>query len=47
MRWKQKRRPPLARDDVAVKTRTLNLLGWVNLVPSAKFDPADEELAYA
>lgn len=47
MLWKQKRRPPLAPDDVAAKTRTLNLLGWVDLVPSAEFDPADEELAYA
>lgn len=47
MLWKEKRRPPLARDDVAAKTRTLNLLGWVDLVPTAEFDPADEELAYA
>ncbi|MBK8906694.1 MAG: macro domain-containing protein [Rhodospirillales bacterium] len=47
MRWKQKRRPPINRNDVANTTRNLNLLGWVDLVPSSELDPADEELAYA
>lgn len=47
MRWKQKRRPPLDRNEVASTTRNLNLLGWVDLVPNAELDPADEELAYA
>lgn len=47
MRWKQKRRPPLDRNEVAHTTRNLNLLGWVDLTPNAELDPADEELAYA
>lgn len=47
MRWKQKRRPPLNRDEVASTTRKLNLLGWVDLVPNSELDPVDEELAYA
>jgi O-acetyl-ADP-ribose deacetylase (regulator of RNase III) len=47
MRWKQKRRPPLDRAEVASTTRNLNLLGWLDLVPSSELDPADEELAYA
>ncbi len=47
MQWKQKRRPPLNRMAVASMTRTLNLLGWVDLAPSAELDPTDEELAYA
>lgn len=45
--WKQKRRPHLDRAAVASTTRNLNLLGWVDLAPSAELDPADEELAYA
>lgn len=47
MQWKQKRRPPLNKMAVASMTRTLNLLGWVDLAPSAELDPTDEELAYA
>ena len=34
MKWKQKRRPPLRREDVAKMIRSLNMLGWVNLKPS-------------
>jgi len=47
MRWKQKRRPPLSRDEVAATTRQLNILGWLDLSPNRELDPADEELAYA
>ncbi len=47
MRWKQKRRPPLSRVEVATTTRQLNVLGWLDLTPSHELDPADEELAYA
>ncbi len=47
MRWKQKRRPPLSREEVAATTRQLNLLGWVDLTASGDFNPIDEELAYA
>jgi len=34
MKWKQKRRPPLRRDEVAKMIRSLNMLGWVNLKTS-------------
>lgn len=34
MKWKQKRRPPLRREEVAKMIRSLNMLGWVNLKPS-------------
>ena len=44
---KHTRRPPLDWAAVASTTRNLNLLGWVDLAPSAELDPADEELAYA
>ena len=47
MRWKQKRRPPLNRDEVSITTRYLNVLGWLDLVPSRDLDPADEDIAYA
>ncbi|MCH8097515.1 MAG: macro domain-containing protein [Proteobacteria bacterium] len=47
MQWKQKRRPPLNRNEVADATRYLNVLGWLDLVPSQELDPEDEELAFA
>ncbi|MCH8212821.1 MAG: macro domain-containing protein [Proteobacteria bacterium] len=47
MRWKQKRRPPLNMDEVSITTRYLNVLGWLDLVPSHELDPADEDVAYA
>jgi hypothetical protein len=34
MKWKQKRRPPLQREEVAKMIRSLNMLGWVNLKAS-------------
>jgi len=34
MRWKQRRKPPLKREDVAKMNRSLNMLGWVRLTPS-------------
>ncbi len=47
MQWKQKRRPPLNRDEVSNATRYLNVLDWLDLVPSRELDPKDEEIAYA
>ena len=32
--WKLRRRPPLNDDDVALAIRRLNVLGWINAVPS-------------
>lgn len=32
--WKQKRRPPLQEEDIAVTIRNLNLLRWLDLAPS-------------
>lgn len=34
MKWKQKRRPPLRREEVAKMIRSLNMLGWVHLKTS-------------
>ena len=34
MQWKQRRRPPLADDEVAQTIRNLNMLGWIDVEPS-------------
>jgi uncharacterized protein YwgA/O-acetyl-ADP-ribose deacetylase (regulator of RNase III) len=34
MNWKQRRKPPLSRDDVAQAVRGLNLLGWIEAQPT-------------
>lgn len=34
MKWKQKRKPPLNKNDVAETIRNLGILGWFNLKPS-------------
>ena len=34
MKWKQKRKPPLNKEDVAETIRNLGVLGWFNLKPS-------------
>lgn len=47
MRWKQKRQPPFNRDEVSTAIRHLNVLGWLDLLPSQELDPTDEEIAYA
>ena len=40
--WKQNRRPPIAAEDFGTAIRHLNMLGWVNLSPSADLPlPAD------
>jgi hypothetical protein len=43
MKWKQRRRPPLKREDVAKMIRSLNMLGWVRLT-SSKDLPVSERL---
>jgi uncharacterized protein YwgA len=34
VQWKQRRRPPLDKNDVAEEIRALNLMGWLHLAPS-------------
>jgi hypothetical protein len=43
MKWKQRRRPPLKREDVAKMIRSLNMLDWVRL-KSSKDLPVSEKL---
>lgn len=42
MSWKQKRRPPLKEEDVAVTIRGLSMLGWLKVKPSSDL-PVSEE----
>jgi O-acetyl-ADP-ribose deacetylase (regulator of RNase III)/uncharacterized protein YwgA len=46
MRWKQRRRPPLSRDEVAQAVRGLNLLGWIEAHPTDEL-VVDPELQVA
>lgn len=43
-RWKQKRRPPLKEEEVARAIRNLNLLGWLEVRPSADLPLPEEAL---
>ena len=45
--WKQKRRPPLKEEDIAVAIRNLNLLGWLDLAPSQHLPLPEIEMADA
>jgi hypothetical protein len=42
MQWKIRRRPPLNDDDVALAIRRLNVLGWIDAVPSASLSLPEE-----
>lgn len=44
MKWKQKRRPPLQREEVAKMIRSLNVLGWVNLKASRDLPVSEKAL---
>lgn len=44
MEWKQRRRPPFGRDEVAQVIRSLNVLGWIEAKPSEALAAADPEL---
>ncbi len=46
MQWKIRRRPPLSEDEVALAIRRLNVLGWINAVPSNDL-PLPEEAMIA
>jgi uncharacterized protein YwgA/O-acetyl-ADP-ribose deacetylase (regulator of RNase III) len=46
-RWKQKRRPPLKDEDIARAVRNLNLLGWLQVRPSADLPLPEEALLNA
>jgi O-acetyl-ADP-ribose deacetylase (regulator of RNase III)/uncharacterized protein YwgA len=47
MQWKQKRRPPLDRKDVASTIRNLGLLQWLNVTASPDLPLPDEEVLTA
>lgn len=47
MQWKQKRRPPLDRKDVASTIRNLGLLQWLNLTASPDLPLPEEEVLTA
>lgn len=44
MKWKQKRRPPLKEDEVAVTIRNLSMLGWLDVKPSRDLPVPEEAL---
>jgi O-acetyl-ADP-ribose deacetylase (regulator of RNase III)/uncharacterized protein YwgA len=44
MDWKQRRRPPLDRKDIALTIRNLNMLSWIRAAASSDLPIADEEL---
>ncbi|MBI3994609.1 MAG: macro domain-containing protein [Nitrospirae bacterium] len=44
MKWKQKRRPPLNKDEVALAIRNLSMLGWLKVKPSADLPVKEEAL---
>jgi uncharacterized protein YwgA len=45
--WKQRRRPPLRDEEIAEAIRNLNMLGWLEALPSADLPLEDEEFLYA
>lgn len=47
MEWKARRRPPFDPTEVAITTRNLNLLGWIEAKPSEDLPVPDEEGVYA
>ena len=47
MQWKQKRRPPLNEQDVAVTIRNLAALGWLDVLPSNDLPLPEEALLVA
>ena len=46
MRWKSRRRPPLAEEDVATAVRSLNMLGWLDVEFSETL-PAHDDFSSA
>ncbi len=47
MTWKQRRRPPLAREEVSLAIRNLSILGWIETTPSRNLPIPDEEIVFA
>ena len=47
MAWKQKRRPPLSQDEVALTVRYLAMLGWLDVKPSPGLPIRSEAIAEA
>jgi hypothetical protein len=44
MQWKIRRRPPLDEGDVALAIRRLNVLGWIDAVPSESLSLPEEAM---
>jgi uncharacterized protein YwgA/O-acetyl-ADP-ribose deacetylase (regulator of RNase III) len=44
MKWKQRRKPPLEKESVAVAIRNLGALGWINVRPSTDLPLQDDPL---
>lgn len=44
MQWKIRRRPPLDEGDVALAIRRLNVLGWIDALPSASLSLPEEAM---
>jgi O-acetyl-ADP-ribose deacetylase (regulator of RNase III)/uncharacterized protein YwgA len=47
MNWKARRRPPLAREQIAYMVRTLAALRWIKVEPSSELSDFDSELVPA
>ena len=45
MQWKQKRRPPLNKQEVASNIRNLGMLRWLSTIPSPEFNVITEDIA--
>jgi uncharacterized protein YwgA/O-acetyl-ADP-ribose deacetylase (regulator of RNase III) len=46
MKWKQKRRPPLAEKEVAVTVRNLNMLSWIRAEVSSDLPITEEDILH-
>lgn len=44
MKWKQRRRPPLKKEEIALAIRNLSMLGWLETKPSKNLPVPDERL---
>ncbi|MCL6613638.1 MAG: hypothetical protein K6U03_03280 [Firmicutes bacterium] len=42
-RWKQRRRPPLGDEEIALSIRSLNAMNWLDLIPSPSLPLPSED----
>lgn len=47
MDWKQRRRPPIQKDEVALTVRNLGAMKWLNVEPSPDLEIVDQDFAAA